>query len=315
MKPAIIIIYGPTASGKSQLALALAQAFDGVVINADSMQLYRELRILTARPTEEEEALVPHRLYGVLPASEASSAGRWLDLVAPEIDRVLADKKLPILVGGTGMYLKSLMEGIAPIPAVDPEVRSKIIKIVKNTGPEALHDLLKTRDPEMAARLRPSDVQRLIRAYEVIENTGKSLASWQNEESKPVISREKALTLAMDIPRGILYERCNARFAAMVKQGAVEEVKRLLALDLPERLPAMKAVGVPEIARVLLGEWSLEQAVEKAQQATRNYAKRQVTWMRHQFEADEVVPHDWAENSHIRQKTLDFIGKAVDRQG
>lgn len=274
---------GATASGKSALALELAEKNGGVIINADSQQIYKELRILTARPTPEEEARAPHKLYGALSASENCSAGKWLKLARMEIDWALSQGRPAIVVGGTGLYLKALLEGIADMPDIDPQVRAQATRDYEAMGKEAFAERLRHADPEFFARLKVYDRQRLIRAYEVWLGTGKPLSWWQDQQATPPYPADYFQILRMDIPRDELYRRCDARFLTMLEQGALEEVKQLLSLHLSPELPAMKSVGVPELAAHLRGEITLEQATAKAQQATRNYAKRQLTWFRNQL--------------------------------
>ena len=288
-RPPMIVITGPTAGGKSGLALALAEAFDGVIINADSMQVYRELRILTARPGAETLARAPHRLYGVLPGREPCSAGRWRALALAEIAAARAAGKLALLVGGTGLYLRALIEGLAEVPEVPAAVREAAEARHRDLGGPGFYGELAARDPAMAARLKPSDRQRLIRAWEVLEATGRSLAEWQAEA---VVQGDAAhyrfLRLVCLQPRDQIYAACDARFDAMIQAGALEEVRSLRALGLDPRLPVMRALGVRELGRHLDGADSLEAAVRQAQQATRNYAKRQMTWLRTQAPPDSV---------------------------
>jgi tRNA dimethylallyltransferase len=288
-KPAIVVA-GPTASGKSALALAIARAFDGVVINADSMQVYRELRILTARPGPAELALAPHRLYGVLPAAERCSAGRWRQMAEAAAMEV-ADR-LPVFTGGTGLYLRALTEGLSDIPPISEEVAEAGAAKLSALGPAGLHAELATLDPVMAERLAPSDSQRIFRAWTVRHSTGRSLADWQ---AIPPRDAWPCLTLILLPPRNALYSACDARFARMVEQGALEEVRALLDLGLDPALPAMRAVGVRELAGVLAGKETLETAVAAAQQATRRYAKRQMTWIRHQMPASRIVEAQFSE--------------------
>lgn len=286
----VVIVAGATASGKSALALALAEAFDGVVVNADSMQIYRELEVLTARPGAAETARAPHRLYGVLSGAERCSAGRWRAMALTEIAACHAAGRLPLLVGGTGLYLRALERGLAPVPEVPAAQRAAAVALHREIGGTALHARLEARDPATAARLRPSDTQRLIRAWEVLEATGRPLADWQADG--PAAGGDAApphrfLRIVCLPPRPALYAACDARFRAMVERGALAEVRALLRLKLDPALPVMKAVGVRELARHLAGELTLEAAVAAAQQATRRYAKRQTTWLRTQvFAAD-----------------------------
>jgi len=284
----VLVIAGPTASGKSALALALAETAGGVIVNADSMQVYRELRVLTARPDAAALARAPHRLYGVLPAAEACSAGRWRARALDEIAAAHGVGALPILVGGTGLYLKALMTGLAELPEIPAAVRAAAGARHDALGGAAFHAELKARDPAMAARLRPTDRQRLIRAWEVIEATGRSLADWQAGTTA-----EGELTILPTLvlpPRGALYVACDARVEAMVAAGALDEVRVLLALALDPALPAMKAIGVRELGAVLDGTSTLAQATAQMQQATRNYAKRQLTWLRHQLPPPGPIP-------------------------
>lgn len=275
------MIAGPTASGKSGLAAALAAGLEGVVINADAMQVYRELSILTARPCGDVLSAVPHRLYGVLAGSEACSAGRWRGLAMKETEEALAAGRLPILAGGTGLYLEALEKGLNEVPEIPAETRAAVRAELLKGGPAALHAKLVRDDPAMAARLSPTDGQRVARAWEVLTATGRSLADWQREEAEP--APYDFIKLCLLPPREQLYADCDRRLAAMLDQGALEEVRNLLALRLDPGLPVMKSLGVPEFSAYLGGECSLETALERAQQATRRYAKRQMTWLRHRF--------------------------------
>ena len=285
----VLIVAGPTASGKSGLALAIAAEFDGVVINADSMQVYRELRILTARPTAEDEARAPHRLYGVLSASEACSAGRWRAMALAEIERAHATGRLPIVCGGTGLYLKAMTQGLSPMPEPPDEVREAVRARLGVEGPQALHRELSARDPEMAKRLEPADGQRIARALEVLEATGRSLADWQAAPAEGPPAGLRFATILLAPPREELYARCDRRLDAMAEEGALDEVRRLTALGLAPDLPAMKALGVTEFADYLAGNRAFDEALAAAQQATRNYAKRQMTWFRNQIVADMMI--------------------------
>ena len=275
-----ILIAGPTASGKSAAALALAEWLGGTVINADSMQVYRELAVLTARPSPKDEALIPHRLYGTVPAGEAYSVGRWLKEAARAIEAARAEGRVPILAGGTGLYFKALLEGLAPVPDIPPEIRTAWLERAETLGADGLHRELASRDPAMAARLRPNDPQRLVRALEVIDATGISLAEWQGGETSPVLAADAVQKLVIAPEREALYAAIDARFDAMIAAGALEEVRALVALDLDPGLPVMRAHGVRELAAYLRGECSLEEAIAKAKTETRRYAKRQMTWLR-----------------------------------
>jgi tRNA dimethylallyltransferase len=275
-----ILIAGPTASGKSAAALALAERLRGTVINADSMQVYRELPILTARPTIGDEARAPHRLYGIVSAGDAYSVGQWLEDTARAIEEAKTGERVPILIGGTGLYFKALLEGLAPIPDIPPEIRQMWRERAAALGAEGLHRELAARDPAMAARLRPSDPQRLVRALEVIDATGISLAEWQGGEAAPLLAARAVRRLVVAPERDVLYAAIDARFDRMMERGALEEVRALLSLGLDPGLPAMRAHGVRELATYLAGACSLEEAVTKAKTESRRYAKRQMTWAR-----------------------------------
>jgi tRNA dimethylallyltransferase len=280
-----ILIAGPTASGKSTAALALAERLTGAVINADSMQVYRELNVVTARPSAQEMAAIPHRLYGTVPAAEAYSVGRWLDDAGSSIAQANGEGRLPILVGGTGLYFKALLEGLSPVPDIPAEVRELWRDQAKALGAEGLHRELTRRDPVMAARLKVNDPQRVVRALEVIEATDISLAQWQGEKGTPVIQGQSALKLVIAPEREPLYAAVDARFDRMIETGAIEEVEALMALNLDPRLPVMRAHGVGELIAYLGGQMSLEDAVTKAKTESRRYAKRQMTWLK-RFMAD-----------------------------
>ncbi len=281
----VVVIGGPTASGKSGLALAIAERFDGVVINGDAIQVYRDLRILTARPGEAEERRAPHRLYGFLDATEYCSAGRWQALALEEIAAATAAGKRAIVVGGTGLYLRALIEGIAPIPDIPTDIRAAARARYADIGGAAFHAALAQRDPVMAARLEPADGQRLMRAWEVLEATGRSLAEWQDE---PVRAPNLQFTMiVLTPPREEIYAACDARLEAMIAEGVLDEVaalmKRAEREHLDPSLPVLKAVGYPELADHLAGRSTREVALAAAQQQTRRYAKRQITWFRHQL--------------------------------
>lgn len=279
----VVLVAGPTASGKSALALDLTEALDGVVINADSMQVYRDLSVVTARPRAEDLARAPHRLYGVVDGAERCSAARWRAMAITEIDAAHRDGRLPIVAGGTGLYLRALTEGFSDIPDVPDAIHATAVARHAELGGEAFHAALAERDPEMAARLNPGDSQRLVRAWEVLEATGRSLAEWQAGPVSGPPPGYRFLTIVLLPPRETLYAACDRRFAAMMESGAVEEVQALLARALDPRLPVMKVLGVPEIARFLDGETDRDTAIGQAQQATRRYAKRQMTWIRNQI--------------------------------
>ena len=281
-RPLALIVTGPTASGKSALAAALAERLSGSVINADSMQIYRDLPILTAQPDAAVRASVPHRLYGVLDAAERCSAGRWRGLALDKMAAAQATGWLPVLCGGTGLYLKALTEGIAQLPPISAELRLAAAARLAALGPAALHAELLLRDPRTAAKLHPNDAQRLLRAWEVLEATGRGLADWQAASNATGPAPWRFIWLVLLPPRGDLVASCDARFETMIEAGALEEVRQLLARGLDHRLPAMKALGVAQLGEYLAGKITLDQAVLAAQQATRRYAKRQRTWLRTQ---------------------------------
>jgi tRNA dimethylallyltransferase len=272
-----LLIAGPTASGKSALALKLARERNGIVINADALQVYGELRILSARPSREEEAAVPHRLYGHVSGTEPYSVARWLADASRDVEAAWSAGLLPIVTGGTGLYFKALEQGLAEVPPIAPEVREQWRGV---TGD--VHAELAARDPAMAARLNPADRQRIVRALEVIEGTGRSLLDWQREGQHSAIPQGVNVERHfLDVPRAELHDRASRRFDQMMAQGALDEVRPLLHLD--PQLPMMKAIGVPELAAHLRGELSLDEAVTQAKAATRQYIKRQTTWWRGQM--------------------------------
>ena len=277
--PHAVIVAGPTCSGKSALALGLARSLGGVVINADSMQIYRELRILTARPTPAEEGLAPHALYGVRPAAEAGSAAWWRAAALAAMSAAHAAGRLPILCGGTGLYFASLTDGLADIPEIPAAARAEARRLLAEHGPAALHDALAKVDQATAARLRPQDSQRLARAWEVWRATGRGLAAWQQAGGTPAPWRFTALLL--DPPRPELRAAISTRFAAMLSAGALDEISALLALGLDPALPAMRAHGVPELTAHLRGALTLDAAARRAELVTAQYTKRQATWFRH----------------------------------
>ncbi len=277
-KPPVALIAGPTASGKSALALRLAELTGGAVINADSAQVYRDVPILSAAPTAEDRARAAHLLYGVLDGAESCSAANWAELAKAEIARLHAEGRLPVLVGGTGLYLRTLLDGIAPIPEIDPQIRAD----VRAAGVAENLAALTTLDPVAATTLNSGDTTRIARALEVVRSTGKTLNSWQVECEGGIGDTIDLKALVLTPPRPWLYERCDLRFSQMVERGALEEVETLLARDLNPDLPVMRAIGVAELGAHLRGELTLEDAIAAGTQATRRYAKRQYTWFAHQ---------------------------------
>jgi len=291
----VIVVTGPTASGKSALALALAAARGGTVINADAMQTYDAFPILTAQPTPEERARVPHALYGVLPLSETLSAARWRDLASAEIER----SEMPILCGGSGLYLRTLMQGISAIPAVPAELRAQANADWEAMGGDAFRARLAQRDPEIVARLKAGDRQRHVRAWEVVQATGRPLSDWQKGEGQPAPWRFKTILLAPD--RAWLRARIETRFDVMLEQGVLAEVRAVFDRKPDPKSPGLKAHGAPEFFRYFRGELGLEAARQVAIDHTRQYAKRQMTWFRHQLTPDVVA-------NSAAEKFLDKIG-------
>jgi tRNA dimethylallyltransferase len=278
-----LLIAGPTASGKSALALELAQAHGGVIINTDSMQVYRDLRVLTARPAADEEALAPHRLYGTVDAAVNFSAGAWVAEAARVLAEVRAQNRLPIFVGGSGLYFKALTRGLSDVPPISAEIRDDVRARLERDGPEALHAQLAMRDAASAERLNPRDRSRVARALEVVEATGRSLTDWHADALPPLLPPDSFTALFLTPDRDELYARIDARFDMMLRAGALDEVAALAARHLDPLLPAMKAHGVPALIKYLAGELSLEEAAVIGRADTRHYAKRQFTWFRHQL--------------------------------
>jgi len=294
-----VLIAGPTASGKSALALELAQRIGGAVVNADSMQVYRDLRVLTARPGAEDEARVPHRLYGHVDAAMSYSAGHFVMDAASVLEELRAQRRVPFFVGGTGLYFKALVAGLSAVPPIPQTVRESVRGRLERDGVEALHNELARCDPVSAARLRPRDRTRIARALEVVEATGRSITDWHRKRQSPLLPVGQFTALFLAPEREILFKRSDARFDAMLKTGALEEVERLAARHLDPLLPAMKAHGVRPLIRHLRGELTLAEAAEIGRADTRHYAKRQFTWFRHQLPEFEWVPpeqaRDWLE--------------------
>ncbi|MBU1212120.1 MAG: tRNA (adenosine(37)-N6)-dimethylallyltransferase MiaA [Alphaproteobacteria bacterium] len=275
-----VLIAGPTAGGKSAAALRLARGLDGVIVNADSMQVYEELRILTARPTAEEESIVPHRLYGHVSAAQAYSVARWLDDVKAVLEEIGALGKRAIFVGGTGLYFKALTAGLSPLPEIDGDVRAYWRAEGINRPPQELFAELMRRDPRTAAGLRPTDPQRIVRALEVIDSTGRPLAEFQEDPGAPLLAPGSWKGIVVLPDRATLHARANARFDRMMETGAVDEVARLKEMQLDSVLPAMRALGVGPLLEMLEGRLSREAAVERSKALTRQYIKRQSTWLR-----------------------------------
>jgi tRNA dimethylallyltransferase len=305
-KPPLALIAGPTASGKSSLALALAARTGGAIVNADSAQIYRDLPVLSAAPSAEEKQRTEHRLYGLRDGAEPCSAADWAGMARGEIADVQSGGRLPILVGGTGLYIRALLDGIAPVPPIDSEVRASVrARPVEENRAE-----LERVDPRAAESLDPADSARIARALEVALSTGRTLAGWHEQREGGIGGNVELKALILLPPRQWLYARCDERFEAMVENGAVEEVKALLDRKLNPALPVMRAIGVPEIAAWLAGETSRGDMIARGQQATRNYAKRQYTWFAHQ------PPSDWPRfteplDGSTMEQALELLGASA----
>jgi tRNA dimethylallyltransferase len=289
----VILIAGPTASGKSALALELATKRGGVIINADSMQVYRDLHIITARPTPDEEKRVPHRLYGHVDAAENYSVGHWFGEAAAALSDTLGQGRPAIVTGGTGLYFSTLTRGIAAVPPIPAEIRREVRDRLAAEGVAALHAELSKRDPATAARLKPGDRARITRAIEVVLATGRSLTEWHEDNTPARVDLATAAKVFLMPNRDELGLRIDARFDAMMAAGALEEVRALAARNLDPNLPAMKAHGVPWLIRHLKGEIAMNEAVAQAKRDTRRYTKRQATWFRNQ-----LPQFEWVEPQH-----------------
>ena len=290
IQPKLIIIAGPTASGKSALALDLARRCRGEIINADAMQIYSGLPILTAQPDERTRSEIPHTLYGALDPSTRSSAGNWRTLAANAIKAAAAADRSPILVGGTGLYFRALLGGLADIPPISNEAHLKTQMLYDESGEDKFRQLLAKLDPESASRIAPHDRQRLIRAYEVAFYTGKPLGHWHEKNIPDTLCDFKIEPHLLMPPRAELYAACDKRFESMIERGAIDEARSFFKRALDPSLPAMKTIGLREIGAHLCGATTLEQAIAKGQQTTRNYAKRQVTWFRNQWSFPTAAP-------------------------
>ena len=278
-----VLIAGPTASGKSALALKLAQELGGEIVNADSMQVYGVLDRLTARPSVEDLALVPHHLYGHVPPQTAYSTGIWLQQASDVIADIRARGAIPVVVGGTGLYFRALTGGLSDMPSIPAEIRDPLRARLEDEGIEPLHAELARLDPQMAERLRPADRQRILRALEVVMATGYSISSFQGRGGPVIVDPAHARCIVLEPERAVLHARINARFAKMVEEGALDEVRELISLKIPAQHPAMKAIGVAPLADHIEGGSSLAEAIERSSAATRQYAKRHMTWFRNQL--------------------------------
>lgn len=293
-----ILIAGPTASGKSALAVALARLQDGAVINADSQQIYRDWHGLTARPSPDEEAAAAHRLYGHVGLDQAYSTGTWLAEIEEELARCRRDGTRPVIVGGTGLYFKALTRGLARIPPTPEALRARGEGLLEHLGLAAFVTALAARDPDSVAALDADNPRRVLRAWEVLEGTGKGMAQWHAETPAPLVPLDQAIAIKLVPDRGWLYARCDQRFELMIEAGVLDEVKAVMAMDLPESAPGLKAVGAPELMAHLRGEIPLAEAIDRAKMETRRYAKRQSTWLRNQMgdwrAVDPASPDDIA---------------------
>ena len=296
MSKPVIVVGGPTASGKSSLSLAIAERIGGEIVNADSMQVYRDLEIVTARPGRAEAARVAHHLYGVFGLDERCSAGTWRGAALDVIENCHAAGSVPVLVGGTGLYLRALMTGLHRMPAVPRDIRDRLNRRAETEGAGALHVELAAVDPDMARRLSPSDGQRIVRALEIFEHTGRTLTDWQAGETEDPPAGFRYLTIVTAPPREELYADIDLRFERMVDEGAVEEVEQLLASGPLDDFPLLKAVGVPPIRAYLDGDIDRVRMIELGKRDTRRYAKRQGTWFRHQIVPDIVINTKYSES-------------------
>ena len=303
----VIVIAGATASGKSALALALAEALNGVVINADAMQIYQDLAILTSRPTPDHLVRAPHRLYGCMDGNKVCSVGMWRNLALEVIAQCHAHNQLPIVCGGTGLYLNALIAGFAYIPPIDASIQQAIQAEMDQEGPAQMHRQLQALDPQMAAKIRPSDPQRITRALAVLKATGKSLAWWQAQPRLEAPEGFAFHTLALDIPRAQLYARCNLRLDKMMTLGVVAEIAQLIERQYPPSRPIMRAIGVRQFAAFITGKTAQSAALTATKTATRRYAKRQFTWLRHNFTAHTTIatPESAATTEHV----VNFLSK------
>jgi tRNA dimethylallyltransferase len=292
----ILVSAGPTASGKSGFALKVAEKYNGVIINCDSMQVYRELRIITARPSSADERDISHKLYGVVSVEGSFSVGIWRNMAIAEIEACWQTGKLPIVTGGTGLYIKALMEGLTEIPKVSSKIREKVIARHNKIGVDAFHKELKEFDPISAERLNKSDSQRVIRAFEVYVATERSLSDWHKQKPTAEPLSAHYQSIIFEPPRGALYVKCEDRLDWMVKNGALDEVRDLMNANLDPGCPPMKALGVPEIIAYLNSDLTLEEALNVAKQSTRHYVKRQMTWFRNQIVQDYGINAQYSES-------------------
>jgi tRNA dimethylallyltransferase len=300
-----VVISGPTASGKSALAISLANKYQGVIINADSMQVYKDIPIITAQPCYDDYLQTPHALYGILSADKICSAGVYMELAKEQIELAIDNNQLPILVGGTGLYIKSLIYGIAKIPDIDSDLRLSARELYMEIGAEKFYQNLQELDPIAASKLNILDKQRVIRAYEVVKQTGISIIEWQKQNYTIGFDHEQFIQIGLLPERSMLYRNCDLRFKEMIEQGVIEEIEKLNNITMDDSLPVRKAHGILEITAYLNKEISLDQAIIKSQQMTRNYAKRQYTWLKHQM--PEMIKFEYITPQEILEKCQNYI--------
>ncbi|MDB2414829.1 tRNA (adenosine(37)-N6)-dimethylallyltransferase MiaA [Rickettsiales bacterium] len=307
-KKPIIIISGPTASGKTAISIEVAKHYGNFeIINCDSKQFYKEMPIITAQPTKQERGDIPHHLFGVLSMKDSCSVTDWLDMALPIIKDVQKRGKVPLIVGGTGMYIKSLMHGLSPIPDIDPDIRRKVREMSLSQGSQAVYEKLKELDPQTAAKLNPGDSQRVSRAYEVILQTGKSLSYWHSLENKMPYPEAEFLLFFVTPNRDWVYQRCNERFDQMIKQGVIEEIAALGDEDFDNELPSVRSHGVREMKAYINGQVSLEEAIKQSQTNTRKYVKRQFTWFNNQM--DEAITINPMPGNDYKTQLFDKIDR------
>ncbi len=306
----IIIIAGPTASGKSGLGIDLAKRLNGVIINADSMQVYKEIPILAATPTPQEQAEIPHKLYGIYEASNRGNVMDWLVLCKQEIDTARQNRQTPIVIGGTGMYLDALINGLSPIPETPQTIRDKVENMLQEKGLEHLYEIIQKTDPKTAQKLSPNDSTRIRRAVEIWLDTNKPVSYWHNIAPKPFYPAQNFFKIYIKPERSELDKRARLRFDKMMEMGALDEVKKLLPLHLSDSLPAMRALGVQELKSFLENKCTLEEAIELGKLHTRQYAKRQSTWFNNRFNADAVYPECYGKDL---EKDNFFVDELVDK--
>ena len=309
MRDLVIVIAGPTASGKSQLAIDLALAFDGAVVNADSMQVYKNTPIISACPSAEDKKIVPHLLYEMWDASFNGSVVDWMNEVVPCIQKLWQNNKVPVVVGGTGMYLDNLINGVTPIPETKEDVKRKVAQMLAKDGVQKCHEILALVDAKTAERLSPNDTTRVRRALEVFYDTGKPLSYWHSLPMKKLLPNAVFYVISILPDKAELDERCFLRFDKMVAQGAAKEAKKLERLQLSSKLPAMRALGVPELLSYVRGEVSLSESIESAKLHTRQYAKRQRTWFKNKLNANFVVPCCYASQKEILENIIIDVKK------